>query len=414
MAATYIPTSPKPGLLAIPGEIRNEIYRILLTTRYNFPNHDISRTALSLHPAILRVNRQINEEAINVLHGDNFWIIAQINVCQWPHQPGANATLPFVSRKDPSHIKYPALHVHLDLPRENSATESTTLIMGVESLPFFLHNLRGPPGSIHSADDLKAAALTLKVYSSPFHAQPKLQSKCLEPFTLVRGFGKYSVMGEPDPLWTWHCEDMMSRATSPFKDAGVVKNIAMDYLAQGDDAYSVGNCLMAYACYGMGVKFVKHAYESLLAYTRTQPHYPHAQQAREQFELEVALGVLRAHSLRPLVALGHHECVTAAGGASLLGTRSLTKVEKVGVIFCRAISYAGLGDRKGWKDSSVDACKLEVTKDDFVQVLLDVCPENLRELMRLGKGCMDLILKLKYMADERRCKEKRRDESTGT
>ena len=282
--------------------------------------------------------------------------------------------------------------------------------MGVESLPFFLHNLRGSPGSFHSADDLKAAALTLKVYSSPFHSQPKLQSKCLEPFTLVRGFGKYSVMGEPDPPWTWHCEDMTSRATSPFKDAGVVKDIAMDYLAQGDDAYSVGNCLMAYACYEMGAKFVKHAAESLLAYIRTQPHYPHAQRARERCELDAAMRVLRAHSLRPLVALGYHKCVIAAGRGSLLGTRSLTKVEKVGVMFCKAISYAGLGDRKGWKDSSVDACKLEVTKDDFVQVLLDVCPENLRELMRLGQGCMDFFLKSKDMADE---KEKRRDENTG-
>lgn len=172
MATTCVPTSPKSGFLALPGEIRNEIYRMLLTTRYTFPN-DFLKTPLSLHPAILRVNRQINEEATNVLHGDNYWIIAQINIHQWP---GANAIIPFVSRKDPSHIKYPALHVKLDLLCESMATESTTLIMGVESLPFFLHELRSRSVSGGRADDLKAAGLALRLYSSPFHSQQKLRS----------------------------------------------------------------------------------------------------------------------------------------------------------------------------------------------------------------------------------------------
>ena len=379
---------------------------MLLTTRYTFP-FELSKNPLLLHPAILRVNRQINEEATNVLHGDNFWIIAQINVRQWPK---ADAIFPFVSRKDPSHIKYPALHVKLDLPCETTATESTTLIMGVESLPFFLHELRRNSAT---GGSLKAAGLTLRLCSSPFHSQPKLQSTCLEPFTLVRGFGKYSVTGEPDPMWTWYREDIMSRATSPFKDAGFIKGIAMEYLAQGDDAYFLGNRIMACAYYEIGRVFLKHASESLLAYTRTQPQYPHAQRASENLEIQTARGVLMAHSLRPLVVMGRHSSIITAGRSWIFGPQFLPKVEQVGVMVCRALSYTVLGDSKETMVLIVDACKLEFTNSDFVQVLLDICPGPLRESVRVDKF-VATISKMKDECDERRCKRKREDESTGT
>ena len=408
MATTYVPTSPNPGVLALPGEIRNEIYRMLLTTRYTFPN-DPYETSISLHPAILSVNRQINQEATNVLHGDNFWIIAQINVRQWPK---SNAFIPFVSRKDPSHIKYPALHVKLDLPRETMPTESTTLIMGVESLPFLLHELRRRSISGDIADDLKAAGLTLRLYSSPFHSQQKLRSTCLEPFTLVRGFGKYSVIGKPDQ--TSHLEDMISRAISPFKDTGVVKGIAMDYLAQGDEAYSQGKWFMAHAYYSFGKSFLRHAGESLLAYRRTQGHYSHVQRVRDDFEMETARGVLMAHHMRPLMVKGKHKLIIRAGEHSLLGPPFLPKVEQVGVMLCRALSCASVGDEKEWQASIMGACKLEVTMHDFVQMVLSVCPEPLREFMRVREEFFAGLFKMKNQYDEVRCKEKREDESTRT
>lgn len=381
---------------------------MLLTTRYTFPNKHLT-IPLSLNPAILRVNRQINEEATNVLHGDNFWIIVEVNVREWP---GANAILPFVSRKDPSYIKYPALHVKLDLPRETTAAESTTLIMGLESLPFLLHKLRMGSAGSWRADDLKAAGLTLRLYSSPFHSQPKLQSKCLEPFTLVRGFGKLSVMGEPDPMGTRYREDMTYRALSPFTDAGVVKGIAMNYLAQGDDAYSLGNCITAYVYYANGMVFLDHAGKSLLAYSLTQAQYPQAQRAREEFEMETARKLLRAHCLRPILAMGQDKNVIGASKSLILGSPFITKVEQVGVMFCRALSSWRLGDYKEWSDLMSGACKLEVAKHDFVQVVLDVCPEPLREHMRFGEGCLDSCFEMKDMWDRTRCAEKGGDEST--
>ena len=404
MATTYVPTS---GFLALPGEMRNEIYRMLLTTRYNFLLDESSRDPQSLHPVILRVNRQINEEATNVLHGDNIWIIAQINSPQWPDP---NSIVPFVSRKDPSCIRYPALHVKLDLPHETTATESTTLIMGVESLPFFLDELRRRSVLRRSGiDDLKAAGLTLRLYSSPFHSQPMLQSICLEPFTTVRGFGRFRVMGEPDPMGNWYRGDMMCRATSPFKDAEVVKDIGKGYLMQGDDAYSLGNCFAAFVYYGMGLVFLRHARKSLLS--RTQAQYPSAQRAREEFELKTVRVNIMAHSLRPFLAMGEDRNVIAVGRPSTVYSRFLTKVEQVGVAFCKALSSYRLGDPKEGMSLILSACTLEVTKCDFVQVVLSVCPESLRERMRVDEDYLAWIFKMKDQYDEERCKQKTGDES---
>ena len=408
MATSCVAASPKPYLLAIPGEIRNEIYRMLLTTRYNFPR-DVSRSSLSLYPSILRVNRQINQEATNVLHGDNLWITAQINVPEWAE---SGVVVPFISRKDPSHVKFPALHVEVDLPRETTAAGLTTLIMGVESLPFFLYRLRRS-SSLRTSEHLRTADLTLRIYRSPFYSQQKINSKCLEPFTLVRGFGKYSVMSEPNTVSTWEYEEMISRASSPVKDVGLIKDITRHYLAQGDDECSLGNYIMAYYHYRIGSAFVKDAGASLFSYRRTQTQLSHTQQARNMFDIETAQGVLTAHYLRPLMAMRQHDLFKkAAGSSSAPGPRLLTKVELVGVDICKAIVYRRLGDREEARSSTVSACKRGVTKHEFVQVLLTVCPKPLREYMCVDDDFVARILMLKDAYDERNCEQKEGDEST--
>ena len=77
-----------------PGELRNIIYRMLLSNKYahqrgrpNLP--PLLRSAgtpklAPLHPNILQCNHQIYDEAINILHGENIWIVAKIDVHFWP------------------------------------------------------------------------------------------------------------------------------------------------------------------------------------------------------------------------------------------------------------------------------------------------------------------------------------------
>ena len=137
MTTTHVSAILKPGLLTIPDEIRNEIYRMLLTTPYAYQQNTIKYAPL--HPAILQTNRQIHTEAVNILHGENIWIIANINAGDWP--PDAER-VPTVSKKHAGNIKHPALHIDFEMPiTAETPQPHVTLIMGEESIEGFLETL---------------------------------------------------------------------------------------------------------------------------------------------------------------------------------------------------------------------------------------------------------------------------------
>lgn len=67
---------PSPPFLGLPQELWEEIYRELLSENlvYGFPKY-----LLKLQPAILRVNKQINEEAYPILYDENCWVVLEMN-----------------------------------------------------------------------------------------------------------------------------------------------------------------------------------------------------------------------------------------------------------------------------------------------------------------------------------------------
>ena len=181
MATTRILPPPKPGYFTLPGEMRNAIYRMLLTKPYA-RQHD-SIIYAPLHPAILRVNRQLYAEAVNILHGENIWIIATIDASMWPR---ITAIVPNVSRKGVGNIKYPALHITFGVPTTTSATKTTktqvTFIMeGEESIEHFLRTLLKMASNPDTNEDFKASSLDLTLCKTPFHTESKLHSTCLLP-----------------------------------------------------------------------------------------------------------------------------------------------------------------------------------------------------------------------------------------
>lgn len=93
----------------MPGEVRNVIYRMLLTNHYAYQNESLADPPL--HPAILRVNRQIHEEAINLLHGENIWIIAEIADFDAYHWRSMQHRVRKVYRNEAAKIKYPVLQI---------------------------------------------------------------------------------------------------------------------------------------------------------------------------------------------------------------------------------------------------------------------------------------------------------------
>ena len=70
----------KLNLLNIHVEIRNEIYRMVLTTQYAF--HPDRNGFGRVKTALLCVNRKIHTEATDVLQGPNVWIVARINMSE--------------------------------------------------------------------------------------------------------------------------------------------------------------------------------------------------------------------------------------------------------------------------------------------------------------------------------------------
>lgn len=80
LGSTYhaSPTTQKPGLLTIPGELRNEIYRLVL------PHHEIIkiREGTSKEPALLAVCRQIHKEASYIYYCENRF---HIDVKDWDY-----------------------------------------------------------------------------------------------------------------------------------------------------------------------------------------------------------------------------------------------------------------------------------------------------------------------------------------
>jgi hypothetical protein len=68
------------GFSKLPLEIREQIYRMLLTTPYcTHINSTGQRLKFNIHTAILRINKRISAESTRVLQDENHFIILKIN-----------------------------------------------------------------------------------------------------------------------------------------------------------------------------------------------------------------------------------------------------------------------------------------------------------------------------------------------
>lgn len=76
------PTLPPPraSFLGLPLELRNHIYRHLLTTRYTRFDLGLGRARYHFHPAILATNWQIHDESIAIMHEENKFILISTSI----------------------------------------------------------------------------------------------------------------------------------------------------------------------------------------------------------------------------------------------------------------------------------------------------------------------------------------------
>ena len=208
------------SLLDLPGEIRNRIYRNLLVTPYvaarvpnpeylasraesepiNHPSEPLSRAVGTLRckniwkaecdfgMAILRVNRQIHQEAFTIFRDENRWIVLESN------KPGFGRALRkngfnVVYCGDVGQIETPILlTIAVLFPTLDTGTIDTCILspIDIDQLPRALWTAVGMEGII------------LRLCLSPgLSEKPDIEDVLVQPFTLVRGIRAADVIGSP-------------------------------------------------------------------------------------------------------------------------------------------------------------------------------------------------------------------------
>lgn len=371
MVTTHISTPPKPGLLTIPGEIRNTIYRMLLTNTY--AHQQDTNTYAPLHPAILRANRQIHTEAVNILHGENIWIIAKISAYNQPRIP---ATRLNVSKNDTAgNIKYPALHIELAEPIIMEAPlQHLTTIMGEESLDYFLLILWTYSIHTRTREYFKASSLNLTLCETPFHTKSKLQSTCLEPFGLVYGLRNLTIQGQVEPACV---EKILHRAESGFKALTQVQNVSRAYQDKGDKAYFAGELRIALDQYNLGKFFLWHVFFLRMKEAPHQPFLP-----TDIDTLKAAIRETDSYRMRATLALGHYESARK-NGRLMLRQRKLPNQARVHLTLCTARAHRALGEKEEESQLFEKALNAAGDKSVFLRALAGLFPNAATEQVGL-------------------------------
>jgi hypothetical protein len=140
--ATVIPAIPPSGFYRIPLEIREEIYRMLLTTSYcTHVDATGQRLEFRLHTAILLVNKQISTESARVFYDENQFIVFKVSGHYLCLQD-----IPSIKRLSEDRVKTPLLQVAIDVADESrllpeNAISVITTSDGMQSVLSAIWNL---------------------------------------------------------------------------------------------------------------------------------------------------------------------------------------------------------------------------------------------------------------------------------
>lgn len=349
--STTTKTTKKSLLLSVPGEIRNKIWRMLLTTAYAFkePTSEGDREAhYELQPAILRVNRQIYHETRNILREENMWVFFCIGLPKKPvYFVDQTARLPVVSRGAPidcGHVKdcylgmnSHALNVFVDPEFNGHRSDNHTMIMGPESLPYLV-KLLFPMLYTHRSRLIHPRRMIQMYVGNPIcFTRSRLQKEVLEPFLAARGFLWLFVKGNVDETFLSSVRFQMGR---PFQHDTELLDFSNDYLEKGDAAANVGLAKAASFYYEQGSDFTFFAGQSYLDnnYRQIEHVYIHDGIASmlTAFDIRWALSLLKLRCYADVQRLA----------GSVLGRRRLSRAtftDKVYLVLYCAIASLGLG-----------------------------------------------------------------------
>lgn len=353
LKSSTMSTTDKPSLLTIPGEIRNKIWRMLLTTSYAFkePISEGDREAhYEVQLAILRVNRQIYNETRSILREGNMWIFLCIAMPKEPvYYVDEIARLPVVSRsvctEGLNEIQncYLGMNSHalniIFYPDYNYWHENYDchiMIMGPESLPYLLQLLYAELYIQYFK--LSNTFLEMHLGQSACFAHSRLRKEILEPFSAARGFRSVFIHDNKDETFA---SSLMVKMKSPWGSTTELLDFSDAYLRRGDAAAAAGLTKAASLYYEQGYQFTFFAGQS---YIRNV--YPHANPAYIPHRIASMLSAFDTRWAKALLKLRCYADVQRVA-VCVLGREHqnrATSAEKVQLVLCCALASLGLGE----------------------------------------------------------------------
>ena len=373
MATQEVIPQLKPKLLSMPGEIRNTIYRMVLTTQYQYNVHLGHDDYGRLHTALLRVNRQIHAEAIDILHGANIWTVARINTSERVRRMVAGQ-VPVLSPKTPFFIRHPALHIWLDVSiginNHETQKEVSTFLLARESIQHFIRVLwmvtTRYPNRI--GRPFTRSCLWLSLGASPFYSRVKLQSICLEPFGQVRTLSSITIESGVEPTVR---QQLLSRMESPFTTLESILEIGNEYIQRGDDAHFRGDHYEAQTMFYHGRDFLSHARFSLGNHKHSKgiPFRSDDLQVLKTFRI-----VLGSRWTRSMLCLGCFGAVKDTFTMLLHSPGDITDVDHMNLILCKRRAQRGLNE--AYDDHSLEGLAFVMRRDPrtLIQTYVETFP----------------------------------------
>lgn len=337
----------------LPPELRNMVYRMLLTHQYAYQSDPF-------HTAILRCNRRVHKEAMQILLGENIWVIVKVDGRLGPLILDAKRP---VFRKGADAIQYPALRIDLTMPLAGNAPpqEYITLLMGDFSIVYFVRVLWRISSKEDTEQDFRATSLSLTLCETPFHAKSKLQWRCLVPFGFVHGLRSLSIRGQVDPACR---KKIMDSAESGMEDMSELQYISNLCIELGYKAFLAGDSMKALTEYVYGSDYLNHVLTSRLSRSAS------VSAIREEIEILTIWNLrIDAHIIRAYLKIGEYEGVKSTG-RSILMIPPLPADLGVLVRLCVARAHRALGEREQESRLFDEALDAMSDKSTFMEALV--------------------------------------------
>ena len=348
---------PSP-LQSLPGEIRNKIWRMLLTTPYAFQEPTSEEYGCEAHyelaTAILAVNHQIHDETHRILREENKWIFVCISMPKTPfHYVVDTVTLPVVSRSvliDTLKMadcylgmQAYALNVFLSPVHGllNDENEFLTMIMGPESLPYLLQWIFAMLYTHKSVTSPPTKDIQLNVGYPVCFTRQELQKEVLEPFLVARGAKGTFVNGNVD---NGFASSLMAKMRLPFdRHYTDLLGFSKAYLEKGDTAAAAGLTKAASFLYEQGNDFTFFAGQSSI--DTHQPFHSHVYESETIGSMLTAIDIRWGKTLLKLRCYADVQRLVAAVLGRLTQTPSQTTVvERIRLVLYCALASLGLGE----------------------------------------------------------------------